>query len=81
LLTNQGIYIVAEGDPEKAHEFNNMERIVRLLASVSASTIEYNQFYNDLIEQLKDRRQKPEGNRVTYAVIDDWINRLTKRSS
>jgi hypothetical protein len=78
LLTNQGIYIIAEGDPEKAHEFNNMERIVRLLASIPASQIEYDQYYRDLTEQLRARRSEPDGNRVTHAVIDDWIHRLAR---
>jgi len=79
LLTNQGIYIIAEGDPEKAHEFSNMERIVWLLASVPKSKTEYDQFYKELIDQLTARKAMPPGTRVTYAVIDNWVDRLTKR--
>jgi L-arabinose isomerase len=36
LLTGQGVYIIAEGNPEEAHEYVNLERIVRLLHSVSS---------------------------------------------
>jgi hypothetical protein len=79
LLTNQGIYIIAEGDAEKAHEFSNLERIVELLASVSKSKTEYDQFYNELIEQLSLRRLRPEGTRVTHQAIDRWTGRLTRR--
>jgi hypothetical protein len=80
LLTNQGVFIVAEGNPDKAHEFSNMERIIKLLESVPKSKIEYASFYKELIDELEGINKKQAfGVRVTSAVVDDWINRLKNR--
>jgi hypothetical protein len=80
LLTGQGIYIVAEGDAEKAHEFCNLERIVRLLESVPKGEIKHDRFFGDLIDELEARRNSP-GPRVTKEKLDEWIQRLTNRST
>jgi hypothetical protein len=77
LLTNQGIYIIAEGDPDKAHEFSNLQRIIQLLASVPSSRTEYEEFYGELVAQLTARRGIASGGRITDEVLDDWIHRLT----
>ena len=88
LLTGQGVYIIAEGDPEKAHEYVNLERIVRLLHSVPRSTSKYAGEFSDLVTELKRHRatvaaeEKADPNkerRVTVKQINDWIDRLTNR--
>ncbi len=80
LLTNQGVYIVTEGDPERAHEFSNMARIIKLLESVPKSKSGYDSFYKELIVELEERRKKQAfGGRLTSTVVDDWIDRLKNR--
>lgn len=88
LLTNQGVYIIAEGKPEKAHEYVNLERIVRLLHSVPKSTSDYEMEFADLVTELKRKRARVaaeeqadpnKDRRVTVKQIDDWMDRLTNR--
>jgi L-arabinose isomerase len=88
LLTGQGVYIIAEGNLEKAHEYVNLERIVRLLHSVLKSTSKYDMEFTDLVTELKRQRTKVaaeekadpnKDRRVTAKQIDDWIERLTNR--
>jgi hypothetical protein len=88
LLTGQGVYIIAEGSPEKAHEYVILERLVRLLHSVLKSTSKYDLEFNELVTELKRQRAKVDSEekanpnkdrRVTVKQIDDWIERLTKK--
>jgi hypothetical protein len=80
LLTGQGIYIVAKGDAEKAHEYCNLERIVRVLESVPKVKTEHDRYFQDLIDELEARKNSP-GERVTKEKLDEWIRRLTNRST